>query len=78
MTRSLTLIALLISLVWCCSLSSQNATTSLRGTITDPQGAVIVGATVELIRAETGFHAAHISAKDGDTNSSRFLPGPIR
>ena len=75
MTRSLTLIALLISLVWCCSLSSQNATTSLRGTITDPQGAVIVGATVELIRAETGFHAAHISAKDGGYQFLQIPPG---
>jgi hypothetical protein len=75
MTRSARLFALLLSLIVCCGGFAQNATTSLRGTITDPQGAVIVGATVGLSRTETGFHEVHTTAKDGGYQFLQIPPG---
>jgi hypothetical protein len=75
MTRSLGLFALLLSLIVCCGGIAQNATTSLRGIVTDPQGAVIVGATVGLSRTETGFHEVHTTAKDGGYQFLQIPPG---
>lgn len=75
MTRSFRFIAVLLSLAAGYRMYAQNATTSLRGTVTDPQGAVIVGAAVELTRAETGFRASHVSAKDGGYQFLQIPPG---
>ena len=43
----------------------QSATTSLRGTITDPKGAVVEGATVTLANPATGFSRTVKSGSDG-------------
>ena len=76
MTHALRLFAFILTFALFCSrLSSQNATTSLRGTIADPQGAVIVGANVQLSRADTGFRAAHVSGKDGGYQFLQIPPG---
>ena len=45
--------------------SAQTATTSLRGTITDPQGAVLQGASVTLNNPETGYSRTTKSGNDG-------------
>ena len=45
--------------------SAQSANTSLRGTITDPKGAVLQGATVTISNASTGFLRTTKSANDG-------------
>ncbi|HJT69309.1 MAG TPA: carboxypeptidase-like regulatory domain-containing protein [Terriglobales bacterium] len=45
--------------------SSQTATTSLRGTVTDPKGALVSGATVTLNNASTGFVRTTKTADDG-------------
>jgi hypothetical protein len=44
---------------------AQSANTSLRGTITDPKGAVVSGATVTLANPATGFSRTVKSANDG-------------
>src|SRR5689334_9050872 len=76
MKRDLRLFAFILTLAWFCgSLFSQNATTSLRGIISDPQGAVIVGANVQLSRTDTGFRAAHVSGKDGGYQFLQIPPG---
>src|SRR6266446_8747888 len=46
-------------------ISAQTATTSLRGTITDPKGAVLQGATVTLNNAATGYSRTTKSGNDG-------------
>src|SRR5579864_1625408 len=53
--------------------SAQSATTSLRGTIYDPNGAAIVGATVTLLNPATGFSQ---TTKTGTQGSYQFLEIP--
>ena len=54
-------------------MSAQTATTSLRGTITDPKGAVLPGATVTLNNPATGFSR---TAKSGNEGGYQFLELP--
>jgi Carboxypeptidase regulatory-like domain len=75
MSRPVRLIGLLIVLVSSCSLFAQNATSSLRGSVSDPQGAVIVGAQIELSRSETGYRTAHVTGKDGSYQFLQIPPG---
>ena len=44
---------------------AQTATTSLRGTVTDPKGAVLQSATVTLNDAATGFSRTTKTGSDG-------------
>ena len=44
---------------------AQSANTSLRGTVSDPKGAVVSGATVTLANASTGFSRTVKSSNDG-------------
>ena len=46
-------------------LAAQTATSSLRGTVTDPKGAVLQGATVTLSNASTGYSRTVKSGSDG-------------
>ena len=62
--RSLALIALMVALLSVCVLS-QTATTSLRGTVTDPKGALVTGAKVTLNNPATGFSRTTKTAADG-------------
>jgi len=57
---------------------SQMATSSLRGIVTDAQGAIVVGASVSLDRAETGFHATHEAGKDGSYQFQQIAPGQYK
>ncbi len=75
MSRLVKLIGSLIVLISPGSLFAQSATSSLRGSVSDPQGAVIVGASVELIRPETGYHSAHVTGKDGSYQFLQIPPG---
>lgn len=54
-------------------LLAQTATSSLRGTITDPKGAVLQGATVTLGNASTGFSR---TTKTGNDGGYQFLEVP--
>lgn len=46
-------------------ISAQTATSSLRGTITDPKGAILQGATVVLANSATGYSRTTKSGNDG-------------
>ena len=43
--------------------------------MTDPQGSVIMGASVDLERADTGFHSAHTTDKSGAYEFLQVPPG---
>jgi len=49
----------------CLSLSAQQITGSIRGTVTDPSGAVVVGAAVTAWQAETGLSRETITDRSG-------------
>jgi hypothetical protein len=53
---------------------AQTATTSLRGTVTDPAGAIIPDATVTLDGKATGFHQVHTTEKDGGYTFQQVPP----
>ena len=62
----------LLPLLLCISLVSpaQNATTSLRGTIKDPSGALVSGATVTLADKASG---QTVTAKSSSNGEYRFV-----
>ena len=51
------------------------ATASLRGTVTDPNGAVIAGATVTVTNSSTGIARTTKSAGDGSYRFPALAPG---
>lgn len=57
------------------ALLAQNATTSLRGTITDPSGAPIPSASVVIEDADIGFHAETKSDATGRYAFQQLTPG---
>jgi hypothetical protein len=62
-----------LSLSFSLLISAQTATTSLRGTVTDPKGAIVQGATVTLTNAATAFSR---TAKSGADGVYQFLEVP--
>ena len=52
----------------------QNATTSLRGVVRDPSGAVVPGATVTLVNQAAGQTIVTKSKKDGEYALQQLLP----
>lgn len=54
------------------------AMTSLRGTISDPSGAVIPGAQVRLVNVDTGLERNTVSGADGGYEFLQVLPGKYR
>jgi len=67
----LTVLILILASSW--SLA-QTATSSLRGTVTDPGGSLVVDATVTLESKETGFHQVHKTEKDGGYQFQQVPP----
>lgn len=57
---------------------AQTATSSLRGTVTDDAGALVVGATVTLESKETGFHQVHTTEKDGGYQFQQVPPATYK
>src|SRR5438270_333567 len=57
-------------LVW-----SQTGLTSLRGTVTDPSGALLARAEVSLDNAATGFHVSHGTDQTGAYEFPQIPPG---
>jgi hypothetical protein len=58
-----------------CPAVAQIATTSLRGTVVDPSGAVVGGAQVSLLQPSTGFHAEHTTLANGEYSFAQIPPG---
>jgi hypothetical protein len=60
------------------SFSQAQFRASLRGTVTDPQGAAIAGATVTLVNADTGTTMVSTSDGNGIYNFNALSPAPYR
>jgi hypothetical protein len=65
-------------IAWMAPLARSQATTSLRGTITDPTGAVIPGTAVTLVNPSTGATRTATSGPDGVYEFPQILPGTYR
>ena len=63
--RKWTRLCLLLMLSSSTVVWSQTGLTFLRGTVTDPSGAVLAGADVTLENAATAFRVAHTTDQDG-------------
>ncbi len=74
---SIALIAIIL-LLCAQSLSAQTHTGSTRGTVTDPRGAVVTGATIRLTNDETGEMRTTTSDGEGEYIISSLRPGPYR
>ena len=53
----------------------QTGLTSLRGTVTDPSGAVLAGVSVSLENPATGFHTAYTTDQNGAYEFPQIAPG---
>src|SRR3954464_4093658 len=74
--RAIVRILLLVCLVTSCSLSwAQRSLTSLRGTVTDPTGAVVPGATITLEDKEKGVTLSKTADESGDYQFQQIQPG---
>jgi type 1 fimbria pilin len=74
-------ICLTLAVVLCASLSTlqaQNANATIKGTVTDPTGSVVVGATVELINSGTGEHRKASTSSSGTYSFTALPPGEYR
>jgi len=75
MTRCRLFVLLVFLLLFPALASSQTGLTSLRGTVTDPSGAMVAGADVSLDDPATGFHASHPTDPNGTYEFPQIPPG---
>ncbi len=68
----------LLFLACCGSVMAQSGTSSVTGSVVDPQGNVIAGATVTLSNAEKNFTRAQTTADDGNFSFKFIPPGQYR
>ena len=61
-----------------CFSGFSQSTTLLRGTVTDPQGAVIAGAIVTLSNAGTGFNRSVTNRHRGEYQFLQVAPGTYK
>ena len=71
--KVLVVLALILGLADC--LPAQTELTSLRGTVSDPAGAVVPGAQAELKNNATGFRAAAKTDSNGAYEFPQIPPG---
>ena len=75
---ALILSALLVALVSSITALAQQGTSTIRGTVRDPQDNVVAGATVTLTNAEKSFTRSQTTNQDGDYAFSSVPPGTYR
>jgi Carboxypeptidase regulatory-like domain len=63
-----------LSLALSILVSAQTATTSLRGTITDPKGAVVSGAAVTITNVQTGYSRSANTSSEGEYQFLQLPP----
>jgi len=56
---------------------AQTATTSIRGDVTDPTGAVVANVDVTINETSIGFTQAHVTDEKGASSFQQIPPGPI-
>ena len=69
---------LFFALLFCSQLQAQSAHASLTGRITDPQKAVITGASVTVINTGTGIHYQGLTNETGEYYVTNLPPGRYR
>src|SRR6267378_419123 len=62
-------------LSFCSTMWTQLPTATLNGTVTDPQGAVVAGATVAIINSSTGVSREITTGSDGGFAVTDLAPG---
>src|SRR5947209_9423577 len=72
------LCALLLSLLACVAASAQTGTSTVRGTVTDPQGNVVAGASVTLSNTEKNFTRTQATNSEGGYVFTSVPPGTYR
>jgi hypothetical protein len=75
LTRAVSVFLLLNALSLATFVHGQSSTTSLRGTVSDPQGAILPDATVTLTNPATGFSEAKKTDRDGVYQFLQLPPG---
>jgi hypothetical protein len=68
-------LALVMLIVWCSTMSAQTALTSLSGTVSDAQGAVVPNADITLSDSDIGFSQTHKSKGRGEYVFAQIPPG---
>jgi outer membrane receptor protein involved in Fe transport len=66
MRRAKTLTLFLMVLLTCLNVAAQQITASIRGTVSDPSGAIVQGATVTARQSETGLTRAVVTDRQGE------------
>src|SRR5689334_8738028 len=69
------LILTALSFLGALSLSAQTNSTAIVGTVTDPSGAVVVGAKVTLLQVQTGIKRSDLTSSSGDYAFPLLDPG---
>src|SRR5436190_7105255 len=69
------ILSVLASVVLITAMAFGQASTSLRGTVSDPQGGVIGGAVLELVGVQTGFKRSIVTDERGSYQFSQVPPG---
>jgi hypothetical protein len=77
-TGATVLLCALILALFCLPASAQTGTSSVRGTVTDQQGNVVPGATVNLINPDTNTTRTQTSSDDGHFSFDLIPPGTYR
>jgi hypothetical protein len=72
------IVALVFCLIFLGTFAQAQFRASLRGTITDPQGAVVVGAKVTLLNTETNHALESVSNANGIYQFNALPPAPYR
>ena len=70
------LAALVVFLLFAATLQAQDTAASLTGTVTDPSGAVVPGASVELVNPATGQSYKALTNSGGSYSIANITPGP--